>query len=720
MIKVSEAVQNEFLSPAQKNLRLKFSDGSTLYNADIYSETMNFEQAICTEEQIRFGAVNSACFKIQIKGTAKRYKGLKVTPYIYTKSGGVTLGEFTISSDELSDNREYRTLTAYDALNDVFEKDLSSWYTNLRLPMTLKQFRNSLFSTLGITQETTTLPNDDMTVERTVSTTDAVLSGKKVLESICEINGCFGAMVYASNKSVFRYVTIKKDDSLYPRNDLYPNNELYPHQGDVLLTDENDILQGGLVYQEYTSLPIKRLQLRNNVNDVGITYPNISTGNGYQITDNFLLYGKDATQLETIAKNLFEEIEHISYIPTKATMRGRPWQELGDLVIVSIKRTSVTFPVLHRVLSGITALKDEFEAKGRENYTFNINTTKRQFEQLRQKTLEIVTTVDELRTTMTERVTELDGRVESYKSEFQQTAQQIQTTVEAHYNEQTAFKSQITQRADSIESRVTATENGLTTAQSTITQTANEIKAEITSKTSHASIVAAINDNTSSVKINADKIDLNGFVTFTDLSTSGKTTINGDNIKTGTINADLITTGKLQASMVVTAWNNYSDMTYLDSSGLWIKDASGNPIVNFGSNGVAPYYSGSKVGYIHGTKWESETSKRGLALDLDYGQSFLAIGAKSSTDSPYYVKLLYTGVNPPSDYGADMLHLGCDLDARRNKIKNMVVDKVYTSDGGTGYSGDAKVMFDTNRSATLRIKDGIVIAWTGDVTSNYS
>lgn len=46
-----------------------------------------------------------------------------------------------------------------------------------------------------------------------------------------------------------------------------------------------------------------------------------------------------------------------------------------------------------------------------------------------------------------------------------------------------------------------------------------------------ASIVAAVNkDNDSSVKIKADKVDITGFVTFSDLSTSGATTINGNNI----------------------------------------------------------------------------------------------------------------------------------------------------------------------------------------------
>ena len=48
-------------------------------------------------------------------------------------------------------------------------------------------------------------------------------------------------------------------------------------------------------------------------------------------------------------------------------------------------------------------------------------------------------------------------------------------------------------------------------------------------------VVASINASTEGIVIDADKVDLNGYVTFNGLSTSGKTEINGDNIITGII-----------------------------------------------------------------------------------------------------------------------------------------------------------------------------------------
>ena len=51
--------------------------------------------------------------------------------------------------------------------------------------------------------------------------------------------------------------------------------------------------------------------------------------------------------------------------------------------------------------------------------------------------------------------------------------------------------------------------------------------------------------NETSIKLSDGKLDMTGLVTFTDLSTQGKTTINGSNITTGTLNADLLKAGTI-------------------------------------------------------------------------------------------------------------------------------------------------------------------------------
>ena len=48
-------------------------------------------------------------------------------------------------------------------------------------------------------------------------------------------------------------------------------------------------------------------------------------------------------------------------------------------------------------------------------------------------------------------------------------------------------------------------------------------------------IISSINQSEEDIKLNANRIDLNGYVTMSNLSTSGQTTINGDNISGGTL-----------------------------------------------------------------------------------------------------------------------------------------------------------------------------------------
>lgn len=66
-------------------------------------------------------------------------------------------------------------------------------------------------------------------------------------------------------------------------------------------------------------------------------------------------------------------------------------------------------------------------------------------------------------------------------------------------------------------------------------------------KTGNNEIISKINVSPENITISANKVDLQGFVTFTNLSTSGQTAINGGNITTNTISADKLSITDLNA-----------------------------------------------------------------------------------------------------------------------------------------------------------------------------
>ena len=68
-----------------------------------------------------------------------------------------------------------------------------------------------------------------------------------------------------------------------------------------------------------------------------------------------------------------------------------------------------------------------------------------------------------------------------------------------------------------------------------IDQRADSISLEVSKKVGQNSIISSINQTAEAIKINASKINLNGYVTVSDLGSSGTTTIHGNRIATGTI-----------------------------------------------------------------------------------------------------------------------------------------------------------------------------------------
>ena len=97
------------------------------------------------------------------------------------------------------------------------------------------------------------------------------------------------------------------------------------------------------------------------------------------------------------------------------------------------------------------------------------------------------------------------------------------------------MESKIAQTSNSITLGVSKKLNDYYYTKSEIDITNKEIKSTVSEKVGNDEVISKINQSAEKIQISATKLDLKGYATFSDLSTSGKTTINGDNITTGTI-----------------------------------------------------------------------------------------------------------------------------------------------------------------------------------------
>jgi hypothetical protein len=383
--KYSELYKQESID---KQLNIAFNGGN-ITNEDIHSEQFELTESLCSGAQLRFGSCEASMIKFRISNifTPLKDKWLTVTEILnHNTDTPFQFGKYKVYYDTPTADRRYRDVVAYDQMYDIINADLTDWYNSLfqtdDTEVTLKEFRDSLMNYLGVEQEDVTLVNDDMVIKKTIQPTQ--LAGRDVVSAICEINGCFG---HIGRDGKFHYVFLPKyTQGLYPSNDLYPKDDLYPRESSANKIDNS--LYISCKYEDYLSQRITKLQIRQETNDIGKTYPdsNITdSDNVYAVQGNFLVYGKEQDELYEIAKNLFLVIADTEYRPYNAEIVGNPCLEVGDAIRINTKYQIVESYILKRTLKGVQGLRDSFSADGDEYLSENASGIESQIEQLRGK-----------------------------------------------------------------------------------------------------------------------------------------------------------------------------------------------------------------------------------------------------------------------------------------------------------------------------------------------
>lgn len=463
-----------FKSGADKQMRIASDDGLIdISNKEIHWEQFELKESLCSQSELTFGACEASQIKFKISNVYLSMVGKWLT--VSETLGGHTdapfiFGRYKVVSDVPTDDRRYRNVTAYDTMYDILHRDVAAWYNGQTFPMTLKAFRDSFFSYMGVTQEAAALVNDGMTVEKTIDPQE--LSGKTVIESICEINGCFG---HITRDGKFRYVILKEMiEGLYPADDLYPSDDLYPADP-MNATDIARNSYSACKYEDYLCQHISKLQIRQKENDIGAI-----TGSGnncYVIEDNFLVYGKTAADLQTIAENIYSVISVVWYRPAQVEARGNPCMEVGDGILLYTAQETIYTYILQRTLKGIQKPWDSYSANGEEYRSEKLNGLQKSIIQLKGKTNTLTRTVEETRL------------------EMRDIEQGLSTDIS------------ITAQGLSAEITRATTEEGNLSAQ------LQAQAGEIALKVSRDNIIGEINLTPDTAKIQAARIDLVGLVT---------------------------------------------------------------------------------------------------------------------------------------------------------------------------------------------------------------
>lgn len=391
--------------------------------------TFALEESICSESELKFGACEANCVKFTARNTAGNIIG-KTISIEETIDGDsenpMPYGVFKVASDVPTADRTKRQITAYDAMYDIINTDVKSWYAGLSFPMKLKQFRNSFFAHLGISQVETSLVNDSMTVNKTLVATqtddssavteESAISGKTVVTAICEINGCFGNI---NRQGKFEYVFLKAITSaLYPAEDLFPADNLFPSDANT------ESMTGHYItfdYEDFQSKAITQLEIKTSEDNAGAIVG--TAGNNYSITGNFLVSDKTGAELEQITNNLLPIMAQAAYTPIKScTCVGNPCLTLGEPIRFNTTREIVETYLLQRTLTGVQSKRDSISAQGTQTHSAKVNSIRDTIESVERRTGKLERNADHLQSTY-------EDLEEQTNTKFEQTAKSISAEV---------------------------------------------------------------------------------------------------------------------------------------------------------------------------------------------------------------------------------------------------------------------------------------------------
>ena len=401
-MEVSEKVKSQYHGDSiHRFLKLYFPElNLTIENDEIYAESMKLKESIIEKTNIEFVGCIASSFKVQVNGIQADLKGKRIEVSIYTtetENEPIKLFNGIVDSAMQQSNKRIKEITAYDRLYTQGNIDLAAWYNSLTFPITIKDFRDSLFTYIGIEQEEIKLPNDNVSIDKKYD--PKTLKARNVIKAICQINGAFG-IINRNDKFEYRILADLSATYAYPSVTLFPSNTLYPANPNVAesvvkkeIETESFSFYKTVNYEEFEVKPVDKLTIRQSEQDAGVSYGNGT--NNYIIQGNMFTLGKSNSELLAMAQAVYKNVRGIYYYPYKSNNNGLPYIECGlDAVSYQMynfypesarasSKTTRNFYVFSREMSGIQNLRDSYSAQGEEYQTEFITDLKTQIDTIK-------------------------------------------------------------------------------------------------------------------------------------------------------------------------------------------------------------------------------------------------------------------------------------------------------------------------------------------------
>lgn len=496
-------------------MRNRLTSGSIVINDSKLYGGVTYNIDINPDSDFMYGCVTCASIEFTIDnsdGKASELVGKTFDWYCQFDANSFLIKKGSFKVAEIKKTKNKATITAYDKVYDL-EANADLWLASLTFPMTLKELTDSMATKLNMK---ILLPEDTFSsfvVNQNFITNN--VSYRQILSYIGQLtnryfkwggSGILEGMRYTESTTVI-------DNTKY-----------------ISLTMEENAID-----------PIDRLQIQSTHDDIGYV---AGTGtNTYIITENPLVFSASkATATATLATNLLDGLKNITYTPMKFSTFKDYGIDVGAILTINGKTCYV-------MKKTIKASGCEFECVGNKRRETQKTEQHSAITALNNKTNELVRTVDETKST----ITSIQGSITNIEDEQGNITSQMATI--------TTEQSEIKQTAQGLTSTVSSIQTSLQNLDGEVETLSSTVSTVQQTATGLTSTVTQQGETISQIRQDLDKIDISGYVTFTDLKTSGSTVINGSNITTGYISANRISGGTIDADTINVENLNAANLT---------------------------------------------------------------------------------------------------------------------------------------------------------------
>lgn len=320
-------------------------DGAEIFSGSVAENAVQstlIKETVNNAKELSLGSVCPTMLDVKIKtagGVLSVEESDELSVYSVSESGERTLVGMFTATKPTRPSANTMKLIAYDRVTWL-DKDLTAWLAGLsNWPYSLITFADMVCEACGLTLVNDSIPNGDYQVQKFSANG---ITGRKLMQWVGEIAGRFCRAT--------------------------PEGEIefawYEPSG-VSITPDGDrfYYQNGLTYEDYSVVPIEKVQIKLTQDDVGVVWPD-ETGekNTYIISGNYLLTTSSSSALLPLAQTLYEQLKDVTYTPCKVTVPASMDLHAGHTVQIT-DRNGKTFTsyVMTKTQSG---QRDTLECTG--------------------------------------------------------------------------------------------------------------------------------------------------------------------------------------------------------------------------------------------------------------------------------------------------------------------------------------------------------------------